>query len=71
MELYYHVVRVKKKKECRFNFCYIANPKLRVCGSATVDLKTPLRTARFDAQSTAFLGTDEKEYIVSSILKHI
>lgn len=71
MELYYHIVQVKKKKECRFNFCYIAGPKVRVCGSATVNLKTPQKTAKFDICSNAALGKTEKDYIVTNVLKHI
>ena len=70
MELYYHITHINKKK-CVFNFNLLKSSSECISGNAAVNLKKYGRDAVFDLSSGMILSWEEKEYIISSVLKHI
>lgn len=70
MDLYFHVMYVNKKKECRFHF-YYTKDRDEVLGTAIVDFRNPEKVVFFDHESDCRLNDNDKTYIVQSVLKHI
>ena len=71
MELYYHVTRLKRKKDCLFEFCYIGRYGKRVCGRVTASLSGFPANRSFDADSCLKLSDTEKDYILTGVMKNI
>lgn len=71
MELYFHVLHIHKRRECRFNFLYSKREKKNVYGSATVDLSVYGKPVIFDALSDGILNREDKEYIADTVLRNL
>ncbi len=69
VDLYYEILRLDKKG-CKFKFTLVKSKDVNVYGVAEVEFMKSHNSVRFDSKSDARLKKEEKEYIVSYVLKY-
>jgi hypothetical protein len=71
MDLYYEVIKLDKRKGCRFKFTSVKSKEVIIQGTVDVDFGKKENFICFDPQSDVRLSREEKEYIVTYVLKYI